>query len=114
MKILHLTIKKKWFDLIASGKKKHEYREAKTYWKKRLINNWYVPGIVPTFKIFDEIHFKNGYRSDSPFMRVAYYGMAVINPEEYKKPCNGEILKGIQFDIYLGDVLEIKNHQLEK
>ena len=26
-KILHLTLKKKWFDMIASGEKKEEYRE---------------------------------------------------------------------------------------
>jgi len=31
--ILHLTVKKKWFDLIASGDKKIEYREFKSYWE---------------------------------------------------------------------------------
>lgn len=37
MKILHLTLKKKWFDMIASGEKKEEYREIKPYWEKRFI-----------------------------------------------------------------------------
>lgn len=36
MKILHLTLKKKWFDMTESGVKKEEYREIKPYWIKRL------------------------------------------------------------------------------
>lgn len=31
-----LPIKKKWFDMIASGEKKEEYREMKPYYDKRL------------------------------------------------------------------------------
>ena len=37
--VLHLVLKKKWYDMIASGTKKEEYREAKPYWVKR-IRNW--------------------------------------------------------------------------
>lgn len=37
MKILHLVLKKKWFDMIESGKKPEEYREIKPYWMNRLI-----------------------------------------------------------------------------
>ena len=36
-KTLHLTLKKKWYDMIASGEKKEEYREVKKYWIRRLI-----------------------------------------------------------------------------
>jgi len=49
MKILHLTLKKQWFDMIASGVKKEEYRELKPYWHKRLAN-----------KQYDAISFRNG------------------------------------------------------
>lgn len=35
MKILHLTLKKKWFDMIDSGEKTEEYREVKPFWSKR-------------------------------------------------------------------------------
>lgn len=35
MKVLHLTLKKKWFDMIASGEKKEEYREIKPFWITR-------------------------------------------------------------------------------
>lgn len=37
MKTLHLVLKHKWYDKIASGKKTSEYRECKPYWNKRLI-----------------------------------------------------------------------------
>lgn len=38
MKILHLVLKHKWWDMIASGEKKEEYREPKYYWYRRLLN----------------------------------------------------------------------------
>jgi len=59
MRILHLTLKKKWFDMIASGEKREEYREMKPYWHKRLNN-----------KSYDAIHFRNGYSKDAPNMLV--------------------------------------------
>lgn len=37
-KVLYLTLKKKWFDMILSGEKKEEYREIKHYWLPRLFN----------------------------------------------------------------------------
>ncbi len=36
-KILHLNLKKMWFDLILCGEKKEEYREIKIYWLKRFL-----------------------------------------------------------------------------
>lgn len=59
MKILHLTLKKKWFDMILSGEKNEEYREIKFYWTKRLDNRQY-----------DIIRFTNGYSPNSPTMDV--------------------------------------------
>jgi len=58
-RVLYLTLKKKWFDMIASGEKREEYREMKPYWHKRLCN-----------KEYDVIHFRNGYNKDSPTMIV--------------------------------------------
>lgn len=37
-KILHLVLKRKWYDMIASGEKTEEYREIKPYWEKRLLD----------------------------------------------------------------------------
>jgi len=59
MHILHLTLKKKWFDMIASGVKREEYRDMKPYWYSRLNN-----------KKYDAIHFRNGYSKDAPNMLV--------------------------------------------
>lgn len=37
MKTLTLSLKKRWFDMIASGEKTEEYRELTPYWQKRLL-----------------------------------------------------------------------------
>lgn len=40
---LHLVLKGKWYDMIASGEKKEEYREIKPYWRNRFVTyctNW--------------------------------------------------------------------------
>lgn len=107
MKILHLTLKKKWFDLIASGEKIIEYRRVKNYWRSRLID--YTAGIGRKFKDFDEIHLHNGDKKESPFMRIRWVGISVID-SKYHKPDNGEKLKGMQFTIFLGEILEIRNY----
>lgn len=60
MRILHLTLKKQWFDMIASGEKKEEYREIKPYWETRLFGK----------KEYDAIEFRNGYMKDAPRIRV--------------------------------------------
>lgn len=36
MKVLHLPLKKEWYNMIESGAKTEEYREIKPYWAKRL------------------------------------------------------------------------------
>lgn len=66
MKILHLNVRKRWFDMIASGEKKEEYREMSEYWWRRLYDDF---GIV---KKFDVIEFRNGYRKDAPRIRVVH------------------------------------------
>ena len=54
MKILHLTLKRKWYDMIESGIKREEYREIKPYWEIRLAH-----------KKFDAVCFQNGYSKDA-------------------------------------------------
>jgi hypothetical protein len=65
MRVLHLTLKKKWFDMIASGEKKEEYRDVKMYWATRLMNGfpatYGIDKVQPDFKDFDYIHFTDGY-----------------------------------------------------
>lgn len=57
-KILHLVLKQKWYDMIASGEKKEEYREVKPYWDKRLM--WASVGVW-SYKVYDLVCFSCGY-----------------------------------------------------
>lgn len=95
MKTLHLTLKKKWFDMILSGEKKEEYREIKPYWNKRFFkcginctkSKYYgdcqeiIDGnVVNTFPChscehsycsdFDTVVFRNGYSKNAPTITV--------------------------------------------
>ena len=62
--ILHLTLHREWFDKIAAGQKKTEYRDNTAFWRSRLLSRSY-----------DEIHFRNGYATRAPFMRVECLGI---------------------------------------
>jgi len=88
MKILNLTLYRKWFDEIASGKKTEEYRSMIPYWTTRLLDN-----------DFDEVHFRNGYGNDAPFMRVEFKGLDIRNKT---------------YVIKLGKVLEVRNGNTPK
>jgi hypothetical protein len=104
-RVLHLTLKKKWFDLIAQSKKKVEYRERKPHWESRLVKN-------EKQRWFDEVRFTNGYGADKPWMRVRFLGTGRYTGRKCR-PNNGEILKSDQeyFLIYLGPILEIGNYE---
>ncbi len=105
MTILHLTVKKKWFDLIASGDKKIEYREFNPYWERRLmVGRQYIRDD------FEEVHFRNGYSKYAPFMRVECLSIVIMHSQctIMYSPRNGEILKGWKFGICLGQVLEVR------
>ena len=97
-RILHLTLKKEWFDLIANERKKEEYRQIKPYWTVRLFNGFkpISKNIIPIK--FDEVHFRNGYRKNNPFMRIEWKGIS-------KKWFGDKRAYAIQ----LGKILEIKN-----
>ena len=90
MRILHLTLKKQWFDMIASGKKREEYREMKPYWHKRLMG-----------KTYDAIHFRNGYsrdaRSMTVEMKVLLSGLGIV---EWGAPENEQV-----YILRLGEIL---------
>lgn len=51
---LHLTLKRKWFEMIVSGEKKEEYRVIKPYWESRLN------------KSYSHVVFRNGYNKSAP------------------------------------------------
>ena len=66
--ILPLVLKGKWFDMIARGEKREEYRAIKPYWIKRLkVWKWTEPYEQPYWIVA----FSRGYRKPSLFCEVA-------------------------------------------
>lgn len=96
MKILHLTLKKQWYDMIVSGEKKEEYREIKQYWINRFAIcggkdprpfGYYCQkascfscvtrgdGFRP--KEFDTIRFTNGYSKGASTFDIECKGITI-------------------------------------
>lgn len=88
-KILHLNLRREFFDKIAAKTKRIEYRDQKPYWKKRLENRRY-----------DLIQFRNGYATNAPEMLVEFLGV-----RRYGKGRKG------YYAIRLGKILGIKRWQ---
>jgi len=130
MRILHLTLKKQWFDMILSGEKKAEYREVKDYWARRLLVTkpygeieWAVweemlcdlrqPFKRHTdvselltffdlrFRDYDAIKFRNGYAKNAPSFLVECRGVAVKNGRQKWGAKQGEFY----FALRLGNIL---------
>ena len=99
-KTLHLTLRKKWFDMILSGEKKEEYREIKPFWWRRL--EYPLSDMVIKY---DAIKFTNGYSKDAPTIMIECIeitrGLAV------PKWCDN--WQGEVFVIKLGNIIETKN-----
>lgn len=86
---LSLNLKREFFDAIVNGTKRTEYREDKEYWRTRLIGRKYR-----------EVHFRNGYATKAPFMRIEFKGAKRIESDD-----------GCYFAIRLGRILELKNYK---
>ena len=77
MKTLTLSLKKPWFDMIKSGKKKEEYREFNEFWIKRLTwTNRYSKEQRNPFNgtiLFDRLVFTLGYpKTDDKERRLEF------------------------------------------
>lgn len=66
LRVLRLTLKRRWFDMIASGKKREEYRTPGKWIESRLRG-----------KDYDVIEFKNGYGPNVPTLMVQFQGWHV-------------------------------------
>ena len=102
---LHLTLKKEWFDLIAAGVKKEEYREIKRYWTQRLCNEFeYESGLPNWRKQYDLIEFRNGYNPNSPRIVVEWLGLEIGKPNPAWFPRDGDLQENV-FILKLGKVI---------
>ena len=94
LQVLRLTLKRRWFDMIAAGIKREEYRLPGAWILSRLGG-----------KEYDRIEFKNGYGPDVPCCVVEYlgYDLATGNPAWGAVP--GTLYKVIR----LGRVISLHN-----
>jgi len=69
--ILSLVLTGKWYDMIAQGGKREEYRLATKYWRTRF-HNW---NSRTTEERPPVVEFRLGYASDAP--RMAYWCMGL-------------------------------------
>lgn len=85
VKVLYLILFREWFDQIARGDKKVEYRDKTPFWTKRLFNE------DGNQTHYDMIVFTNGYGPDRPRMQVEFLG--VREREEKYEILLGKVLK---------------------
>jgi hypothetical protein len=100
-KTLHLTLNKKWFDMILSGLKTEEYREIKKYWVKRFVldvfkvlncdsNTIQFENLLKTkglqkaliyigaeMSSYETITFSNGYAKNKPQFEIEFKGFEI-------------------------------------
>lgn len=69
MRTLHLILKHKWYDMIASGEKPEEYREIKPYYSKRFYNNDYTDAVL-----------HRGYTNTTMRKKIAGITIGIGNP----------------------------------
>ena len=103
-KILTLTVSKRWFEMIADGKKDEEYREIKPYWVARLLQNnsnivdvrhlalalagrtdllkKYIDAQRIVLKQYTHVLFKNGYYDDSPKVEKEIESITIGKPKK--------------------------------
>jgi hypothetical protein len=85
---LKIFIKVQWFNEIASGRKKIEYREYSQFWISRLYDK------EGKKRKYNLIEFINGFKTNAPRMITEFKGFD---------------LKGEEFHIYIGKILSRTN-----
>tara|TARA_A100001201_G_scaffold6509_1_gene10780 strand:- start:76 stop:348 length:273 start_codon:yes stop_codon:yes gene_type:complete len=88
-KVLHLVLKRKYFERIYNGVKKTEYRYLTPYWKKRIEGKHYT-----------HIKFQLAYSKNPPTMLVEVKDRNVV---EYKDD--------LAYAFDLGEIIEVNNYE---
>ena len=103
--VLHLVMKKKWFDLIASREKKEEYRGDTPYWDVRLIR-WAdkAKGTDAEEGKTCVVAFSCGYRKPTMWFQLTFltFGTTSKNPD-WGEP------QGPHYVIVLGERVELED-----
>ena len=99
-KVLKLTLKKKWFDLMKSGLKKIEFRTPSEWIYSRLLDE------NGNGRNYDLIEFKNGYSKDAPSACCEFLGWDIEEKQtEYVFVSEKIITEVGTIKIFLGKVL---------
>lgn len=98
---LHLTLKKKWFDIMVTGEKEIEIRKP---------SKWLMARIYRT--TYDKIRFTNGYGKNAPAFEASHLGYGTqVRPQihyfgsETVKSNPGDII------IFIGEILKVENYE---
>lgn len=97
--LLNLTIRRRWFDMIASGEKREEYRPV----NRRVNAAW--ERIAHDEPVAYTMVLRNGYGMGSPALAVRVRGIVLRNGNDSIHPEWGEPTDRTHFAIMLGDVL---------
>lgn len=100
MKTLVLPLKKIWYDAIASGQKKEEYREITSYWQRRLSDHIYSD--LYEIRHFENVTFTLGYPKKTDVSRRMTFRIEDITIREGKPEWGAEPDKQY-FVIVLGE-----------
>lgn len=97
-RVLHLSLKKKPFEVMVSGEKDREYRKPTKWIKSRLFGKGY-----------DIIKFVNGYGSDKPYFTCKYLGF-----NRSHNDCSWSYSNGLTVEIEDGDLIILMGEIIER
>lgn len=105
VKILHLTLSKKPFEVMVTGEEFHEYRKPSNWIQSRLFNKDFSE------KEYTHVKFVNGYGADKPYFIAEYKGFGFSGHGGKKTFSNGFVLELKEGDIiiFLGAITEKGN-----
>lgn len=98
--ILPLVLKGKWYDMIATGEKKEEYRAETPYWRRRLAN--WIMGLPDAGH--PVIAFSRGYRKPDLFVEAC--GVNIYRDRqhpEWGEPAGSHYVMAIKRRVQLFD-----------
>ncbi len=99
-KVLKLTLKKKWFDLMQSGEKKIEFRDPSDWIFSRLLDE------NGNEKEYDLIEFRNGYGKNAPSFCCEFLGWDIEEKQTEYIFGSVKIISEVgMIKIFLGKVL---------
>lgn len=73
MRVLKLTLKKHWFDVMVTGVKPFEMRTPSKWIESRLFDK------NGNFREYDYVDFRNGYGNDKPYFRAKFERVEIVN-----------------------------------